>query len=77
MMNRITRFIEIWGIFGPFSRDTWGILFPPYRGWDIGCGYCAMEPDAMKARKCARAKAFKYAGACGVTHKPTGGPNDG
>ena len=69
-MNRLVRFFEIWGIFGPWDRLTWKTLFPPFRGWDVGCGYCALEEDALKARRCDRSREFRHAGKCGVTEKP-------
>jgi hypothetical protein len=68
-MKRLVRFFEIWDIFGPWCKYTWMTLFPPYRGWDVGCGYCALEEDAMKARRCDRAKEFGYE-KCGTTKKP-------
>ncbi len=66
--NRPVRFVEIWRIFGPWDKLTWMTLFPPYHGWDVGCGYCAMEGDAMKARRCDRAQKFGYQ-KCGTTER--------
>ena len=68
-MKRIVRFIEIWRIFGPWCKFTWWTLFPPYRGWDVGCTYCELYDDAMKARHCNKAKVHGYE-KCGTTEKP-------
>ena len=68
-VERLVRFREIWEIFGPWCKYTWMTLFPPYRGWDVGCGYCALADDAMRDRRCDRAKQFGYK-KCGTTEKP-------
>lgn len=73
-MKRLVRFFEIWRIFGPWDRLTWMTLFPPFRGWDVGCGYCALCDDALSAHRCDRAREFRYAGKCGVTEKPNAEP---
>ena len=64
-ISRLVRFFEIWGIFGPWSTDTWKTFFPPFRGWDVGCGYCRLEKRALRKRHCERAKRMGYA-KCGV-----------
>lgn len=70
--SKLSRFFEIWDMFGPFHFLTWKTLFPPFKGWDIGCGYCALEDDAIKAKHCKRAEAFGYHGQCGTTEKDGG-----
>lgn len=62
---RLIRITEIWRLFGPFDRDTWKTIFQPFRGWDVGCGYCDLEAEALKQRRCDRARRFHYRGKCG------------
>jgi hypothetical protein len=69
-VNRFGRFCNTWSIFGPWDRLTWKTLFPPFTGWDVGCGYCALEESAVKARRCDRSRAFRHAGKCGVASLP-------
>lgn len=68
-MKRIKRFIEIWKAFGLFDKDTWKTLFPPFKGWDVGCGYCAMYGDALKRGKCERYLIMGENARCGTTEE--------
>lgn len=72
-MKRLTRFVEILGIFGLWDKHTWKTLFPPFRGWDVGCGYCALVGDALKSGRCDRARELRDGGKCGVTEKKSDG----
>jgi len=65
-LRRLVRFFEVWSIFGPWNKLTWMTLFPPFRGWDIGCGYCRLERLALRKRHCERAKRTWYYAQCGV-----------
>ena len=71
-VERLVRFREIWSIFGLRDADTWRTLFPPYRGWDVGCYYCACYEDAIKAKRCEHGKLFGWS-KCGTTEKPNAG----
>lgn len=62
---RIKRAIEVARMFGWRDAWVWRTLFPPYRGWDIGCGYCVHEADALAAGRCVRSEALKHRGGCG------------
>lgn len=64
-LRRLVRFAEIWRLFGPASPDTWRTLFPPFKGWDVGCGYCRNEKQALGKRYCRRGELKNYRG-CGV-----------
>ena len=66
---RLRRFWEIRSILGFRCPWTWMTLFPPFRGWDVGCLYCAYCEEAMKAGRCERQKEFRYDGKCGVLEK--------
>ena len=53
-------------LFGWSYKATWRTLFPPFKGWDIGCGYCYLEAESIKRRVCPRGYCHKYK-QCGVT----------
>ena len=65
LLKRIPRAYEIGKVFS--WRDPWtrATLFPPYRGWDVGCGYCKHHRKALRNRRCERAEDFEYSGKCG------------
>ena len=64
----------LWGIwhsievFGFWHANTLTAFFPPFYGWDMGCGYCAKEAESIRLRKCARGKAHKWTG-CGTNEE--------
>ena len=68
MIQRIKRYIEIAKYFGWFNSISLRHLFPYYRGWDIGCGYCACEQDAMKSGRCERGIEYGWQ-KCGTTER--------
>ena len=53
-IGNFKRFMEIGRMFGWFDRDTWKTLFPPFAGWDVGCGYCALEAESQRLGRCER-----------------------
>ena len=59
-MKRFLRFIEMGAVFGFLDKLTWRELFPPFPGWDDGCGYCALESNAAKRGHCERGEKMKY-----------------
>ena len=73
LAKRRSRLLEIQALFGVFSKWPWMTLFPPFKGWDVGCGYCALEQDSIKAHRCDRSVEFGHEGFCGVHEKPTAG----
>ena len=66
MIDRIKRVIELWRCMGWDYRLFKKTLFPPFPGWDIGCGYCYLERRALKAGRCRRSEDVKHKGGCGV-----------
>ena len=68
-MSRLRRFAWVWSVFGPWHRYTWRTLFPRFRGWDVGCGYCALEAEALRSGRCNRAAMFRYKGKCGTVQR--------
>ena len=64
----MTYFKSIWHsiqMFGLWDRMTLRAIFPPFYGWDIGCGYCAFEGAAKGLRRCPRGRAYGWK-RCGV-----------
>lgn len=59
-MTRLLRALELARLFGPFDRDVWRTLFPPYHGWDIGCRVCKHCPAAKLAKRCARGERLEF-----------------
>lgn len=59
-MNRLRRALELARLFGPFDRDVWRTLFPPFKGWDTGCGPCKHCPAARLAKRCARGERLGF-----------------
>lgn len=65
-IGSLKRFVEIGRCFGWLDVDTWKTLFPPFNGWDVGCGYCAMEKDALKRGRCERHEVMRPDSKCGT-----------
>lgn len=65
-IHRIKRTIEIGKTFGWLDRLTWKTLFPPFRGWDVGCGYCRMEAGALEHGACSRYEQMGTGSYCGI-----------
>ena len=51
LQSRLHRVREVFQIFG-LHRLTWLTVWPPFRGWDVGCGYCDNEQEALKTGHC-------------------------
>lgn len=64
-MSRLRRAIELSRFFGLFSREVWRTLFPPFRGWSIGCVPCKNCHAARMAKRCPRGERLEFKG-CGV-----------
>ena len=67
-IGSVRRFIELgrsigWGW---LDRDTWKTLFPPFAGWDVGCGYCALEAESLRLGRCERHEKMGAGSKCGV-----------
>ena len=60
------RFVEIGRVFGWTDKDTWKTLFAPFKGWDVGCGYCLKESEALKLGKCERYRVMGKGSKCGL-----------
>jgi hypothetical protein len=65
---RIVRIREIADTFGWTHTITLRTIFPPFRGWDVGCIYCAHEAGSIKAGKCARGKQHGYSKCGEIDH---------
>ena len=50
--NALVRFFEVAGILGFLDKDTWRTLFPPFKGWDIGCYYCDLHDRSVERGAC-------------------------
>jgi len=46
------RFFEVAAILGFLDKDTWRTLFPPFKGWDIGCYYCDLHDRSVERGVC-------------------------
>ena len=50
--HTMVRFFEVAAILGFLDEDTWRTLFPPFKGWDIGCYYCDLHDRAVERKAC-------------------------
>jgi hypothetical protein len=67
IFRRLYRAYEVYHCIG-WDWDIVRTVFPPYRGFDIGCEYCAYHEDAMKAGRCELGKEYGWK-KCGRTSK--------
>ena len=69
VIGTLVRFWRMVKLFGWSYRVTWQTLFPPFKGWEIGCDYCGCQAESIRRGECKRGKAFGWVG-CGVTDCP-------